>query len=82
MENIKLNIEENLKQYFNEITEKVTNLAKKSKKKYFAFIVQTDTDTCKEEGWAYQINYKSFDDSKQVHVFEGYGYKVINIDSL
>lgn len=80
MDNIKIEVENNLKKYFKDISNKVTELAKKSKGRYFAYIVVSDTDTCRAEGWDWEIDYKSFDkeDGVKIHILKKYGYTVID----
>lgn len=75
---IKENIENNLKKYFKDISDKITDLIIKSDKRYFAYMIESDTEFCNHEGFEYQINYKCFNDENCIHLLKYIGYVVID----
>ena len=78
MYRIEENVKKNLEKYFKEISDKVTELIIKCNKRYFAYKVESDTELCNHEGWAYQIDYKGFDNENCIGLLEYAGYTVID----
>lgn len=78
MDLLKIEIEEALTKYYDEIKNKVLGLIKANNNRYFAYMVLSGTDHCEAEGWEYEINYKAFDEKVMAAKFESYGYTVID----
>lgn len=75
---IKENIEDNLKKYFKEISDKITRMIIESDKRYFAYMIESNTELCNHEGYDYQINYKCFDDENCIYLLRHRGYVVVD----
>ncbi|MFR2889144.1 MAG: hypothetical protein ACLTDM_13225 [Clostridium butyricum] len=76
--NIEEKVKKNLEKHFKGISDRIIELIIKSNKRYFAYKVKSDSELCNHEGWAYQIDYKGFDDENCVGLFEYVGYTVID----
>lgn len=79
MGNVSECVKNNLKNHYEEISDKLINLMCKSEKRYFAYIVEYDTELCNHEGYTCQINYKYFDDENYIYLLRQRGYIVIDI---
>lgn len=72
-------VKNNLRNHYEEIADKLIELIEKSDKRYFAYMIEYDTELCNYEGYSCQINYKCFNDESCIYLLRQRGYIVIDI---
>lgn len=78
MKEIHIRVSENIQKYYSEISKKVAELIMKSTGRYFAYLIKSNTEMCKHEGWDWEIDFKEFNDVKQIYNLEEYVYTIID----